>query len=202
MSSPTLLETIRLVDGQLPLLPYHQRRVDRSRRLYYAKAPTFRLTDVLQTLDLPQSGEYKLRLLYGAELLDYTIQPYHIRPVDSLRVVRADDLKYARKYADRAAIGELYALRQDCDDVLIAQRGYVTDSSYANLAFYDGRHWYTPAWPLLRGARRQYLLDRGTIRPSVIRLRDIPQFESIRLINAMMEWERGPTFSTTHIRGL
>lgn len=195
-----MLETIRIVDGEAPLLKYHQRRVDRSRRIYYAKAPAFRLSHVLDRLELPATGVHKLRLLYGTALESYSITPYRVRPVHTLRVVHADDLHYRRKYADRAAINQLFDLRKDCDDILIVQQGHVTDCSYANLAFYDGGQWHTPAWPLLPGARREYLIEQGVVRPSIIRLRDIHHFETARLFNSMMEWEEGPLLSVAAIR--
>ncbi|MCP9235077.1 aminotransferase class IV [Lewinella sp. JB7] len=202
MSSPKLLESIRLIDGQLPLLDLHQRRVDRSRRTHYPKAPAFRLNAITEDLPLPATGEYKLRLIYGAELDSWEIQPYTIRPVGSLQVVHADDLCYGRKYADRSAINGLFNRRGTCDDIIIVQRSHLTDASYANLALFDGNHWYTPAWPLLRGTRRELLIKNKVLRPSVIRLRDIPHFHSIRLINSMMEWEDSPTVRTEAVRGL
>ena len=199
--APLLLETIRLADGKAPLLQRHQARVDRSRQRYYAKAPAFRLQEVLDGLDLPREGVYKLRLLYRAGLESHELMPYTVRPVNSLRVVPADELTYCRKYADRSGIERLFARRENCDDILMVQRGHVTDSSYANLAFFDGSRWYTPAWPLLRGTRRAELIERGTLLPTVIRVRDLPHFESVRLLNGMMEWEEGPTVRITAVLG-
>ncbi len=199
---PPLLETIRLVDGTAPLLDFHQQRVDRSRRAYYGKSPAFKLVDVLDKIDLPSTGTHKLRLIYASELHSHEITPYEVGPVRSLRVVADDGLRYGRKYVDRRGIADLYARRGECDDILIVQRGYLTDTSYANIALYDGAQWYTPAWPLLRGTRREELLQAGVLRPSVIRLRDLPQFECIRLINAMLPWGEGPTVVTTAVRGV
>ncbi len=198
-SAPQLLESIRWSDGRAELLHLHQERVDRSRARYYAKAPAFKLARVIGELDLPAEGLFKLRLIYGAGLQHWEVQPYRIREVRSLRVIEADALRYGRKYADRGGLDELFANRGRCDDVLIVQRDHLTDSTYANLAFHDGQHWYTPGWPLLRGTRREELIRRGVIRPTVIRLRDLYKFEQVRLINAMMEWEEGPTFSTSAV---
>ncbi len=193
MSDPVLLESIRIEDGQLPLLSFHQERVDRSRKVYFAKSPAFRLSGIIDSLDLPQTGVHKLRLLYGAGLHRAEVEPYTVRPVNSLQVVHADGLRYGRKYADRRDIQQLFAQRGSCDDIILVQRNQLTDSSYANLALYDGNRWYTPAWPLLRGTRREQLIRQKIIHPTVIRLRDIAYFKAIRLINAMMEWEECPT---------
>ena len=193
---------MRLVDGVIPLLDLHQKRVDRSRRAYYGKSPVFRLTDVLSELDLPREGIHKLRIIYATELHHYEVVPYEVGDIRSLRVVRADELRYGRKYADRDGIAQLYAQRGSCDDILMVQHGYLTDTSYANIALYDGSRWYTPAWPLLRGTRREHLLHTGVIRPSVIRLRDLQRFERIRLINAMLPWGQGPEVAITAVRGV
>ena len=80
----------------------------------------------------------------------------------------------------------------NCDDVLLVQRGHVTDTSYANVALFDGSNWYTPAWPLLRGTRREKLIENGTLKASVIRERDLHNFQTLRLVNAMLPWGAGP----------
>ena len=201
LPDPVLLESIRIENGKLPLLDYHQERVDRSRRMYFAKAPAFRLDPLIKSLDLPRQGVHKLRLLYGAELHSVEVEPYSIRPVGSLQVVSADGLSYGRKYADRRGIQQLFDKRGKCDDIIMVQGGHLTDSSYANLALFDGRRWFTPAWPLLQGTRRAQLIQLKIIHPTVIRLRDIGHFESIRLINAMMEWEESPTVRCEAVLG-
>ncbi|WP_211096943.1 aminotransferase class IV [Neolewinella litorea] len=180
----------------------HQERVDRSRHHYYGKGPSLKLAEVLETLDLPSSGTFKLRLLYGARVEKWEVLPYSVREVTSLRVVAADDLRYGRKYADRSGIDKLFNQRQDSDDILMVQREHLTDSSYANLALYDGSKWYTPAWPLLRGTRRAQLIDEGILQPTIIRLRDLFHFEQVRLINAMMDWTEGPTIPISRIAGV
>lgn len=200
-TAPLLLETIRLVDGGAPLLAYHQERVNNARKQYYAKRAAFKLSAVLEELNLPATGLHKLRLTYGERLIKHEIIPYRIRPVNSLRIVHADDLRYGKKFADRSELETLFGRRGDCDDVVIVQQNHITDASYANLALYDGTHWYTPAWPLLKGTRRAKLLQHKVVRPAVIRLKDIQHFQQIRLMNAMMEWEEGPTVRIEAVQG-
>ncbi|NJB85523.1 4-amino-4-deoxychorismate lyase [Lewinella marina] len=201
-ATPRLLETIRLEDGRAALLDRHQERMDRSRTLHYGKQGSLKLAAILEGLDLPQQGVHKLRLVYGATLEHWEVQPYTVRPVRSLRVVEGNGLNYSHKYADRSGIEALLEERQDCDDILIIQRQHLTDSSYANLALYDGSRWYTPAWPLLRGARRAQLIADGVIQPTIIRRRDLVHFEQIRLFNAMMDWSEGPVVPLTAVAGI
>lgn len=190
------------MDGQAPLLPYHQRRIDRSRRMHYAKSPSLKLVKVLETLEIPSKGLYKLRIEYGAELIKQEIIPYHARAITSLKLVNAEGVAYGRKYTDRSGIRRCLEKKGYCDDILMVQHGYLTDSSYANIALFDGKYWHTPAWPLLRGTRREMLLEKKIIRPSVIRARDLKSFQSIRLMNAMLPWEEGPTLDIREVVGM
>lgn len=201
ITAPILLESIRIMDGRADLLPYHQRRIDRSRKMYYAKSPVLKLEKLLAEMDLPANGLYKLRIEYGTGILKTELIPYQARPVTSLKLVNADGVAYNRKYADRGGIRRCLEQKGGCDDVLMVQRGYLTDASYANIALFDGKHWHTPAWPLLRGTRREMLLEKKIIRPSVIRARDLPAFQSVRLMNAMLLWEEGPTLDVAEIVG-
>ena len=187
------------MDGALPLLPYHQRRVDRSRRAVFGKPPALKLAKVIEALELPQEGLFKLRLQYGVKLTGHQVTPYRIRPVTSLKLVTADDFDYPRKTEDRSGIEACYAQREDYDDVLMVKRGYLTDTRYANVALYDGTAWYTPAYPLLKGTRREQLLEKGTIKPALIRVRDLPHFRKARLMNAMMRWEESPEVAIDRI---
>lgn len=190
------------MDGQAELLPYHQRRIDRSRRTYYAKSPVLKLEKILESIDLPAKGLYKLRIEYGVGVVKQELIPYTPRAINSLKLVRAEEVAYGRKYADRSGIRRCLEKKGRCDDILMVQNGHLTDSSYANIALFDGKNWYTPAWPLLRGTRREMLVETGVVRPSVIRARDLKLFQSIRLINAMLRWEEGPTLDVSEIVGL
>lgn len=182
------------------LLTYHQRRMDNSRKALHPKANALKLVKLLENIDLPASGTFKLRLEYGVGLKRHELVPYSIRPVETIRLVDANDLRYGKKFADRTCINKQLANKATSDDVLFIQRGHLTDTSYANVALFDGSHWYTPAWPLLRGTRREFLIENGTLRPSMIRERDLANFEKLRMINAMMPWGTGPELDMEHVK--
>lgn len=129
----------------------------------------------------------------------FELVPYTARLIQRIRLVDADDLHYGKKYADRKAIHNHFNKKGDCDDVLMVQRGHLTDTSYANIALFDGDNWYTPAWPVLRGTRRDKLIENGTLRASVIRERDLHNFKTLRLINAMLPWGEGPEIGVENV---
>ena len=165
--------------------------MDRARRAVIGKARKLRLTEIINGLELPQTGLHKIRIVYGEEVISTEIKPYQIRPVRSLKVMPADKVDYGHKFSDRSAINQLFAERGEHDDIIMTKHGYVMDTSYANLALFDGRHWYTPAYPMLRGVRREHLLKNGTIRTAILRDRDLGNFKKARLLNAMIEWGEG-----------
>ncbi|OAV44949.1 aminotransferase class IV [Lewinella sp. 4G2] len=186
-----LLESIRLEDGQFSNLALHQKRLDRARRVSFGKPKKLRISDIIDGLDVPQQGTHKLRIVYGEDLISAEFHPYSIKPITSLKVVKADGLDYGHKYSNRDGIKHLFERRGKCDDIIMVKHGYVMDASYANLALYDGRHWYTPAYPMLRGVRREQLLKEKILRPAIIRDRDLGNFQMARLVNAMIPWGAG-----------
>jgi 4-amino-4-deoxychorismate lyase len=188
-SRTILLESICLQDGELPLLPYHQERVNRSRLALFGIKKRLKLEAFLHEQQLPTTGKYKLRLQYAKHIKQFECLPYQVKTVRSLRIVEVDQFDYRFKYADRGPLDYLHTQRKGCDDILISYRGYLTDSYYANLALYDGQKWWTPAHPLLKGVRREALCQSGKLHPTILRVKDLAHFRELRLINAMMDLE-------------
>lgn len=198
MNTPLLLETICCQDGELQALPYHRARVERSQIRVFGESRPLHL-EKLTPPQWVQRGKHKCRIHYGLSVEQLTFEPYRIRPVHSLRLVRADDIDYAHKYADREALDKRYTQRQSADDILMVKNGLLTDTYYANIALWDGSQWWTPAQPLLPGTRRAQLLDQGRIHPADVRPEDLPDFECVALFNAMMDLEEGPLVKTGNI---
>jgi 4-amino-4-deoxychorismate lyase len=156
------------------------------------------LLSILTKSEYPKSGLFKCRIVYDSS--GYTIEyiPYEARHVKTLKVVYDNDIHYNHKFENRAVIHSLFDQRQFCDDVLIIKNGFVTDSSYSNIIFYDGYQWVTPDTPLLKGTMRQMLIDAAEIKVRTISLQDIPAFKSFRLINAMLGFD-GPEIDVSGI---
>jgi len=170
-------------------LPFHQERVNRSRLSLYGFKKKLLIKDFLAQQLLPTTGTYKLRLTYDSTFHSFECIPYTIKPVNTLRIIETKQFDYRHKYLDRSGLAHLYSYRDGCDDILISYRGYLTDTHYANIALYDGKKWWTPAHPLLKGVRRASLCRQGVLTPSVIRVKDLAHFKEIRLINSMISLE-------------
>ena len=80
----------------------------------------------------------------------------------------------------------LLSAHSDVDEILIEKDGYLTDTSIANIAFYDGEQWVTPAIPLLKGTMRQKLLDEGFLQTRNIKKEELTHYTQVALTNAMI----------------
>lgn len=63
----------------------------------------------------------------------------------------------------------------------------VTDSSYTNLALFDGHEWLMPRRPLLQGTKRAFLLDQGLLKEADLTLADLRRAQRVSLFNAMID---------------
>jgi len=183
-----LIETIRLDNGKLERLDYHQQRVDYSLKLIFPGSAKLDLQNILNDVTLPKEGLFKCRIVYNDQHHVIEFTPYIIRPVFSLKKVVRNSISYSFKFEDRAELEEAFACRENRDDVLIIREGKVTDTSYSNIAFKREKDWVTPSSCLLKGTMRQFLLDRRIIKEEEIRETDLNNFEKFRLINAMIGW--------------
>lgn len=179
---PVYFESIRVMDGKIFHLDYHQRRVER--------VSVIQLQEAAVKVSLPQEGVYKLRVSYTpTAILRTDIQPYTPRNIDSLKAVYDDRIDYSLKWEDRSALNRLHGLREHCDDVLIIKNGRITDTSYCNILFSDGVKWMTPSTPLLEGTCRARLIEEGRIRVEEIGVANLHSFKYYMLINAMLDFD-------------
>ena len=181
-------EVIKVEEGTFRNLEYHQQRIDRTVACF--GIPSFKLSEKLQHAPIPVGEQLvKCRIEYGERIECITCLPYTLRSISRVGVVVDNDIDYAYKFADRK---HLDALRNKSgyDEVIIIKDGQVTDSSFSNLVFETAQHeLYTPSACLLKGTKRQFLLDCGMITERAIRMEEIKDYERIVFINAMMELE-------------
>lgn len=194
------IETIKLQDGKLNNLGYHQQRFEktRSRELGRRRHPDLR--QVIQVPDGLDRGLLKCRVVYGKEIERIEFEPHGKRKVNSLKLVVSDTLSYGYKYFDRSSLDLLLNLKGTCDDILIVKQGCITDSYAANVVFWDGYSWYTPDTPLLPGTMRAALIDQGVIRQIRVTPDDLPKYQMVRLINALNTLQEGPEISVEAIK--
>lgn len=183
-----LFETIRITDGKPANLKLHEIRLNRSRRKLYGLHDDLRLSDFIRVPEDCLEGVFRCRVIYGQEVVSTEFSPYVPASVRTLRLVHADTLAYDHKYIDRSSLTGLIN-RELANDILIVKNGYITDTSYSNIVFYDGKQWFTPDTPLLCGTMREKLLSDGIIKADRITVETLECFTHFRLINAMLGFD-------------
>ncbi len=195
--TPLLLETIKIENGVIHNLPYHQERCTKSRQAIYGD------TDILELkthISPPPKGLYRCRILYAKDIHTIEYIPYIPKIISSLKIITSE-VDYAYKYANRDALNSLLAKEEVYDDILIEKNGYLTDTSIANIAFYDGTQWITPENPLLKGTMRQKLLDEGFLQTKQIKVANISTYTQVALMNAMIGFRILKNIHITDNRG-
>ncbi len=195
-----LVETIRIVNGLPQNLRWHQERYQRSCRTLFEADPKFILEDVINAPAAFAQGIVKCRFLYNKDSVKTEFQYYIVPHIFSLKLIEDDKIQYSHKFTDRTTINNLLKMKQECEDILIVKNGFITDTSIANIVFFDGKDWITPAGPLLKGTARERLLDAGKIIDGKIRMEDLRKFSHFRLINAMLEFEKQDMINISGIK--
>ena len=178
-------ETIKVLDGEIYHLFYHQSRYESVLASLGCSTPQ----KLSEHIKAPKKGLFRCKIIYDATSIEVEFFPYQKREIQTLKILHCDTIEYACKSTDRVALDALFAQREQCDDVLIVRNNLITDTSIANIAFHHDDLWYTPKTPLLRGTTRQRLLNEGKIIEADIRVEDLGIYTQVALLNAMIEFD-------------
>ncbi len=189
------IESIRINEGSVERINLHQSRVNKT-FLYFGKPVFFQLQELVNSDSVKERGVVKCRIKYDLDKIhEITYTDYALRKIESISLVEISGRKYDFKYAERGWITDLLST-SGTDEIIMTDQGLIKDASYANLAFFDGKCWYTPLNPLLEGTHRSYLLETKMIYPTEIKISDLHNYSEVKFINAMMTWEESPTLPT------
>lgn len=181
-----LFETIKLKDGVFFNLHLHQKRMNDARKKLLGLSEDILLEEHLTPPVSVGKGIYKCRIDYAENIKKINFDKYNYRKIEFLKLVECNDISYQYKFCDRRKFEEL---KNDIgvDEILIVKNGFISDTSFSNIIFFDGNKWLTPDTPLLKGVKRQELLEKGLISEQEIRPTDLINFSKARLINAMLD---------------
>ena len=180
------IETICIQDGQPRHLDDHAERMRRTAQHFGFTAPTLPHDIEARLPDDLHSGTVRCRVLYDHTLREITFTPYRKRLIERLIAVDAGSMDYAFKYADRSPLARPQIPLAETDELLFVRNGCVTDTSYTNLILRRGDELVTPDTFLLGGTCRRRLLRTGRMRTARVRLSDLPAYDELLLVNAMM----------------
>ncbi|MEJ6623855.1 MAG: hypothetical protein QNL28_05245 [Flavobacteriaceae bacterium] len=190
-------ESIRVLDGAVISLDAHQQRVDSCLRDHNGQA--LFLKEIQKSISFPANGLYKWRLQYSLDGLYFSeLLAYRPKLPSQIELVAADLLQYSYKFQDRGLINTLLA-KSHASDIIMIKYGRITDASYSNLVFFDGKHWVTPVLPILKGTQRSLLLEKKIIHLKEIGPEDLKLYSHFKRINAMMPFNESPILITKDI---
>lgn len=189
MQTKNCFETIRIEDGIVSNLEYHNIRLNHTRASLFGSRDQIDLADYLG--DVPSRGLIKAKIIYNDYILDITYTPYtpkqitHFKPLDTT-------IDYHYKYTDRTQLNLLTKNLDASTEIILIKHGLVTDTSIANIAIRQDTTWYTPKSPLLDGTTRARLLDDGFLTPRDITITDVLDADEFALMNAMIGFHTMP----------
>ena len=165
--------------------------MNRSRFELFGLKNDLNLAELIEIPTDISTDVYKCKVIYLDTIKDVEFRKYTSRKIDLLRLVVNDEIDYSYKYLDRKVLDELVHknCKSDSEDILIVKNGRVTDTSYSNIALFDGREWHTPKFPLLKGTKRAKLLYDNRIIEKDIMIYDLQNYEQMILINSMLEFD-------------
>ena len=179
--SEKYFETIKCEDYEIFNLLYHEKRVSDTIGM------NLNLQDYIYP---PTSDLLRCKLIYTQDgIEDVQFYKYKKREIKSFKLIYEDKIEYSKKYLNRVSLDKLYNQKDSCDEIIIIKNGFVTDTSIANIAIFDGNNWITPKTPLLKGTTRARLLEKKDIFESDISVDILKNAKKIALMNAIIGFE-------------
>jgi len=178
-----LIETIKIEDGIIHNIKWHNRRCNRSRKsLFFSQNKI----ELLEYITPPKKGLFRCRILYNQHINSVEYIPYSYKKIITIKVIKSQ-IEYSHKYSNRDELNRL--LLPEYDEILIEKDGLITDTSIANIALYRDNIWVTPKKPLLEGTLRAKLLEKKFLHEKEIRKEELQNFSHFALMNAMIGFQ-------------
>ena len=183
-------ESISLRKARIENLEEHQHRVDRTFYKFYPNKKVLQLKEFLSKMELPEQGHYKLKISYHYDHQLCQFQRYEAQKFENFILIHSNELNYNFKFTDRQLIEHYKRNLKPNEEIIMLKNNFITDASFANLIFYDGKKWWTPTSYLLPGTMRSALLKQNKIQEAEINIHDLARFEKFALINALNPLEQ------------
>ncbi|MDY3520069.1 aminotransferase class IV [Riemerella anatipestifer] len=193
------IESICWEHGKFYLVDLHQERVDSSFQRFN-RSSVIDLREILRSVEIRTPQKHKIRVVYDLEgYYEVEALPYQPPKLSSFEIVEAPEIDYSLKYKDRSSLNQLKE-NSNASEVIITQKGHITDTTFSNLIFLKNGEWFTPKSYLLNGVQRQNLLQKRQVKEVEITLDNLSEYSYFKIINAMNCFEISPMFSIDLIK--
>ena len=173
-------ETIKCEDKEIFNLDFHNLRIART------IGKNIDLNEYVYPIN---SKLLKCKVIFNDdEVEDVIYDEYKKREIKSFKIIYDDNIEYSKKYLNREQLDRLFEQKGISDEIIIIKDGFVTDTTIANIAIYDGINWVTPKKPLLNGTTRERHLKLENIFEKDITLEELKSAKKIALMNAMIDF--------------
>ncbi|ANI89114.1 hypothetical protein A9P82_07315 [Arachidicoccus ginsenosidimutans] len=185
------IETILFENNEMPLIHWHEQRFVKTQEANFSKIIYPSLEKIILQSNIPQENNirYKCRVVYDSANVQVEFSPYQKKQINKLIVKVDDEIDYSFKYENREKLNALTKDLKPDEEVLIVKNNLLTDTSFTNIALFDGTNWFTPAKPLLQGVQRNELLSQKIIHEADIDIFQLKNYSKIKLFNALNDWE-------------
>jgi len=175
-------ETIKCENFEAFNLSYHEKRV----------ADTISMNLNLQDyIYAPSDKLFRCKLVYNENsIIKVEYYPYKKKKIKSFKLIFDDEIDYSKKYLNRDALDNLYAQKEQFDEIIIVKNNKITDTSIASIAVFDGNIWSTPKEPLLEGTTRARLLEEGKIFEKHISVKMLKNAKKLALMSSMIGFDK------------
>jgi len=179
------IETLLVKDGEIQNLKYHLKRMEKTYNYFKWKMENgkWKIDDELKM----ENGKWRIRITYNQHgIQKIEIYPIKERIFKKFKIVKIN-FDYKFKYKNRNSFSILhYPFSIDIDELILVKNNLITDSTISNLAFFTGKEWITPKFPLLKGTKREELIQKGFLKETNIHISDLKYFKKIAMINAIL----------------
>ncbi|MGP4076241.1 aminodeoxychorismate synthase component I [Halobacillus sp. K22] len=192
-----LLETMKMEDGMIFLLPYHLKRVKSSGDYFGFKVDQDLLLQSLSKISsFHQEGVYKVRMLVDQEgepeieckqlsespaVLNAELADEPVDEQDPFLFHKTTHRKVYEKHQKENALVLLWN-----------KQGELTEFTIANLVVKFNGEFFTPpiSCGLLSGTYRKQLVEEGRLKEKVLRKEELEKYQEIWMINSVRGWVR------------
>ncbi|GAX87233.1 4-amino-4-deoxychorismate lyase [Lebetimonas natsushimae] len=181
------IETVLVKNGKIQNLEYHLKRMKKTLKHFFKNE---KLKVKTEKLNFDNTDNARVRITYSYDgIRNIEVFPLKERKFKKFKIVKIG-FDYSFKYKNRKKFSILHSTFSiNFDEFILVKNNLITDTTISNLAFFTGKEWITPKYPLLKGTKRQELLDKRFLKEENIHVYDLPYFKKMAMINAIIGFQ-------------
>jgi 4-amino-4-deoxychorismate lyase len=178
------IETVLVKNGKIQNLTYHLKRMEKTAKHFKWKMDNGKW---IMDNEKWKTENARVRITYSYDgIRNIEVFPLKERKFKKFKLIKID-FDYSFKYKNRKKFSIIHSqFSIDFDEFILVKNNLITDTTISNLAFFTGIEWITPKYPLLKGTKRQELLEKGFLKEENIHIYDLPHFKKMAVINAIL----------------